>query len=103
MVTPKQGDVFWIESETKRRPALVVTRTQAIPVLNRVLVAPVTRSIRGIPTEIRLDRDQGLREPAAAAFDNMELIAKSFLTEKVGTLVSAEAEICLALEALADC
>ena len=41
---------------------MVVTRDAAVPVLGAVLVAPVTRTVRGIPTEITLGRDEGLPE-----------------------------------------
>lgn len=52
---PAQGDVWWAEApELGRRTMLVVTRDAALPVLNRVLVAPVTRTVRRIPTEVAL-------------------------------------------------
>jgi mRNA interferase MazF len=103
MVTPAQGDIWWAEAEDKRRPVLVVTRTEAIPVLNWILVAPVTRTVRGIPTEVALDTDQGLPYPSVASFDNLQPIRKSFLTQRVGALGQARAAICRALSALADC
>ncbi|MEA1904228.1 MAG: type II toxin-antitoxin system PemK/MazF family toxin [Actinomycetota bacterium] len=103
MVGPKQGDIYWVETEQNRRPVLVVTRTQAVPVLNRLIVAPITRTIRGIPTEISLDSDQGLRDPSAASFDNLELVPRVRLTEKLGSIPNAEHEICRALGAMADC
>lgn len=40
----RQGEIWWAEAEDRRRPVLVVTRTEAIPVLNRVIVAPITRT-----------------------------------------------------------
>jgi mRNA interferase MazF len=51
---PLQGEVWWAQADDKRRPVLVVTRSDAIPVLTRLIVAPVTRTVRGIPTEIAL-------------------------------------------------
>ena len=51
MVTPRQGEIWWAEAEDKRRPVLVVTRSEALPVLTWVVVAPVTRTVRQIPTE----------------------------------------------------
>lgn len=102
-MTPAQGDVWWAEAEDRRRPVLVVTRNEAIPVLNRVLVAPVTRTVRGIPTEVPLDADDGLLEPCAASFDNLQPIPKSLLTDRLGSIRDRRHEICAALEALADC
>lgn len=103
-MTPEQGDVWWAETEErKRRPVLVVTRSHAVPVLSAILVAPVTRTIRGISTEILLDPTTGLREPCAANFDNLQRISRSDLTERVGRLAHPRLEICRALSALADC
>lgn len=103
MVAPSQGDVWWAEAEDKRRPVLVVTRTEAIPVLTWILVAPVTRTIRGIPTEVTLDTDDGLPAPCVAAFDNLQPIRKTFLTEFIGSISHRRLDICEALSALADC
>ena len=103
LVIPAQGDIWWAEAEDKRRPVLVVTRTEAIPVLNWIVVAPITRTIRDIPTEIPLNTDEGLPEPCVAAFDNLQPIRKTFLTQLVGSLSSPRAEICRALGAMSDC
>lgn len=99
---PRQGEVWWAEAEDKRRPVLVVTRSDAVPVLTRLVVAPVTRTIRGIPTEVPLGPDQGLVVECVASFDNVQPINRSFLTERIGRLASS-VEICRALAALADC
>jgi mRNA interferase MazF len=104
VVTPLQGEVWWAEAEDKRRPVLVVTRDEAIPVLTWITVAPVTRTVRDIPTEIALGPEQGLREACAASFDNVQPVRRSFLTERVGELgPDRRDEICRALRALSDC
>lgn len=100
---PAQGEVWWAEAEDKRRPVLVVTRSEAVPVLRWIVVAPVTRSVRGIPTEVALGPEQGLRVPCAASFDNLQPARRSLLTERLGGLVSPRPTICGALAALADC
>ncbi len=102
-MTPSQGEIWWAEAEDKRRPVLVVTRSEAIPVLTWVIVAPVTKTIRNIPTEIALDSENGVEIPCAATFDNMQPIRKTFLTSRVGSLAHPRREICRALGALADC
>lgn len=102
-MTPAQGEIWWAEAEDRRRPVLVVTRSEAVPVLNRILVAPVTRTVRRIPTELPLDADDGLPEPCAASFDNLQPIRKSFLTDRLGSIRDRHHEIFAALEALADC
>ncbi len=102
-MTPAQGEIWWAEAEDKRRPVLIVTRSEAVPVLRWVIVAPVTRTVRGIPTEIPLGVTQGLADECAATFDNLQPIRRSFLTERVGVLTHPRAAVCQALRALADC
>ena len=97
---PAQGDVWWAEAEGQRRPVLVVTRSEAIPVLNRIVVAPITRTVRGIPTEIPLDADDGLPQPCVASFDNLQPMSKSFLTRRLGSIARRRYDICAALDAL---
>ena len=99
----KQGEVWWAEAEDARRPVLVVTRSEALGVLTGIVVAPVTRSVRGIPTEIPLGDAEGLPSACAASFDNLQRIRRSALTEMVGSLGFRGGEICAALRALADC
>jgi mRNA interferase MazF len=103
VVTPAQGELWWAEAEDKRRPVLIVSRTDALRQLNRVIVAPITRTVRGIPTEIALDESHGLRGPCVASFDNLSPQLVSLLTERIGKIDFARAVICRALEALADC
>lgn len=102
-MTPAQGDIWWAEAEDKRRPVLVVTRTEAIPVLTWIVIAPVTRTIRGIPTEVHLGVDSGLPAPCVAVFDNLQPMRKTYMTEWVGQVSQSRLEICRALGALADC
>jgi mRNA interferase MazF len=102
--TPRQGEIWWAEAEDKRRPVLVITRSDAVPVLTWIVVAPVTRTIRTIPTEVSLGARHGLALDCVASFDNLQPIRRSFLTERVGELGREETEeICRALRALADC
>ena len=104
MTLPAQGEVWWAEAEDKRRPVLIVTRSEGIPVLTWLVMAPVTRTVRDIPTEIALGPPEGLSEQCAATFDNLQPIRRSFLTQRVGRLGDARrSELCQALSALADC
>jgi len=101
---PHQGEIWWAEAEDKRRPVLVVTRDEAIAVLRWLLVAPVTRTVRNIPTEIDLGAENGLDVECVASFDNLQPIRRSFLTGRAGRLAAGqETEICRALAAMADC
>jgi mRNA interferase MazF len=100
---PRQGEIWWAESEDKRRPVLVVTRSEAVPVLTGIVVAPVTRTVRDIPTEIRLGHAEGLPVDCAASFDNLQRIRRSALADRLGDLGPRRQQICVALGALADC
>lgn len=104
VVVPRQGEIWWAEAEDKRRPVLVVTRSEAIPVLSTILVASITRSIRPIGTHLLLGPDEGLRVPCAAAMDNLQPLARSFLIEWIGALApERRVEFCDAIRALVDC
>jgi mRNA interferase MazF len=101
---PGQGEIWWAEAEDKRRPVLVVTRSEVVEVLTSIVVAPVTRTIRDIPTEVPLGPDQGLREECVANFDSLQSVRRSSLTRRIGALGDGERDgICAALRALADC
>ena len=103
-MTPRQGEVWWAEGRDKRRPVLVVTRDDVIGDLTTIIVAPVTTTIRDIPTEIVLDERDGLREKCVASFDNLWRIPTRSLTTRVAESGShRQARICRALAALADC
>ncbi len=103
VTTPTQGEIWWAEVEDMRRPVLVVTRSEAVPVLTAIVVAPVTRTVRNIPTEIPLGREEGLSVACAASFDNLQRVRRSALTAKAGHLGPRRVEVCEALRALADC
>lgn len=100
-----RGEVWWGElPETGRRPFLVMTRNRAIPVLTNVLAAPVTRTVRGIPTELALGLDDGMPAECVASFDNLRVVPKAYLTRRICTLAPARlAEACAALGNAVDC
>ena len=105
MIEPRRGEVWWGEDEgVGRRPFLVMTRTAAIPVLHTVVVAPVTRTIRDIPSELRLGPDDGMPAECAASFDDLRVFAKALLVERQCTLGPTRmAEVCEAVRAAVDC
>lgn len=105
MSRPRQGEVWWGESpEAKGRPYLVVTRNQAIDVLRTVLVAPVTRTVRSIPTEVPLGPDDGLPTDCAATMDNALAFPKSMLVRRMGALTpERRSALCAAWLAATDC
>lgn len=105
MADPDRGEVWWAEHPaTGRRPACVLTRQAAIPVLTAVLVAPATRTVRGIPTEVMLGTQDGMPEECALSFDNLATIPKALLTERITRLGPVKlAELCRALAVATGC
>jgi mRNA interferase MazF len=102
---PRRGEVWWGEIEgLGRRPFLVMTRSAAIPVLNSVLAAPMTRTIRNIPTEVSLGPDDGMPAECAATFDNLRVVPKASLVDRICVLGPARLEAaCAALRTAVDC
>ena len=102
---PARGEIWWGEvPELKPRPYLVLTRTEAIPVLSRILVAPVTRTVRGIPTEVPLGTAEGLPVECVASLDNALTLAKALLVRRLGALApDRRDEPCEAMRAATDC
>jgi mRNA interferase MazF len=67
-------------------------------------VCPATTSIRGIPTEVVLDRDDGMPTECALTLDNLTLLPKAFFTERICTLRSDRLEsVCRALGHATGC
>ena len=64
------------------RPVLLVTRTAAIAVRTAVTVAPVTRTIRDIPSEVALGRAHGLKHRSVANCDSLQTIPKDALRRR---------------------
>ncbi len=105
VMAPRRGEVWWGEvPDIGRRPFLVMTRDAAIPVLNAVLAAPITRTIRHIPTEVPLGPDDGLPEECAASMDNLQAVPKSYLVRRECALGPARIDdACRALAIAVDC
>jgi mRNA interferase MazF len=102
---PARGEVWWGEApDRKGRPYLVLTRDEAIPVLRAILVAPVTRTVRGIPTEVPLGSEEGLPVGCVATLDNVLTFPKAMLVRRMGALEQGRrGEPCEALRAAVDC
>lgn len=100
-----QAELWLMETPNqKRRPVLVVSRDEAIPVLNNVVVAPVTSTIRDIPTCVPVGPDEGIDHDSVATFDSLAAVPKSVLTTRLGSLgIDGRRQICHALDAMANC
>jgi mRNA interferase MazF len=84
----RQGQIWWasLPEPLGWRPVLILTRTDAISRLDWVTVAPLTRKIRGIPSEVVLTPVDGVPQECAANLDNVATIEKELLTRQIATL-----------------
>ncbi len=84
----KQGEIYWypFAAPDKRRPVLILTRNSALRFLTSVTVAPITTTIRGIPTEVVLGLQDGLAHDCAVNLDNIQTIQKAELGAFMATL-----------------
>jgi len=105
-----QGDVYWytFRAPDKRRPVLILTRNSAIPFLTGITVAPITTTIRSIPSEVLLTPDEdGVFAECVVNTDNIQTIQKDNLCEFITQLsqgrmreVRAAIEFSLGFDAL---
>ena len=100
-----RGEVVWLELEDEgRRPVLVLTRDEALPRLRNVVVALVTRTIRGIETEVEIGPQDGMPVACAVSLDNLRTVPQALLTEPITRLDEAKMSlICSALVHSAGC
>jgi len=101
-----RGDVrlFRFPSPHKQRPVLVLTRSSALRFLNRVTVAPITTTVRDIPTEVVLDERDGMRARCAVSLDNVMTVARQGLGRRLSGLGPERmAQVCRALEFALGC
>lgn len=86
----KQYEIRWavLPEPIGRRPVLLLTRSPGYEYLAKVIVAEVTTTIRGIPQEVALGRREGVRQRWVANLDNVHVILKSALRERIGQVAS---------------
>ena len=97
--------MWWVEQpDAGRRPFLILTRQAAIPILSSVLGVPATRTIRQIPTEVVLDRADGMPEECALSLDNLTTVPKELFRDRITRLsVARMNEVCRALSVSSGC
>jgi mRNA interferase MazF len=83
----KHGDIRWYRftHPDKQRPVLILTRNSIIGYLNEVTVAPVTSTIREIPSEVYLNHTDGMAQECAVNCDHIQTVAKS----RIGSLITS--------------
>lgn len=100
-----RGEVWWYEEPSeKRRPLLILTRDEAIPLLRQVLAVPATGRSRGIPTEVGLDQADGMPTTCVLSIDNTRLAHTALFTGFITRLGPERMEqVCQALRNAIRC
>jgi mRNA interferase MazF len=96
--------MYRFASPDKRRPVLVISREDAIRVLSTVMVAPVTTTIHGLPSEVVVGTAEGLKHPSAVNLDHVQTISRMRLTRYIGHVGGEKMRaVCRALAIAAGC
>ncbi len=82
----KRGEIRWyrFKSPDKKRPVLILTRTSIIEHLGEVTIAPITTTIRDIPSEVFLDKAEGMKRDCAVNLDHLQTVSR----KKIGSRIT---------------
>ncbi len=82
----KRGEIRWykFKAPDKKRPVLILTRDSILEYLGEVTVAPITTTVRDIPSEVFLSKQYGMIKDCAINFDHIQTISKG----KIGSLIT---------------
>lgn len=103
---PARGELWWCDpAEAGRRPVVVLSRDAAIPRLRRTLIGPCTTTIRGLPSEVRLEPGEDpVPRTLAVNLDSVESVPLATLVERLGRLSDQRMrQVCRALEIAVAC
>jgi mRNA interferase MazF len=101
-----RGDVrlYRFAPPDKNRPVVVLTRDSAIAYLSTVTVAPITSTIRGVPSEVVLSEEDGMKAPCAVNLHNAVTVSQKRLGRRVARIGSLRmSEVCTALRFSLGC
>ena len=91
-------------SPGKKRPVLVLTRNSAVPYLSTVTIAPITSTIRGVPSEVLLSEEDGVKKPCVVNLHNAITVSQNRLGKRVAQLNALRMdEVCSALRFSLGC
>ncbi len=101
-----RGDIWLYRFKTpdKRRPVVILTRQEVIGLLHTVMVAPITSSVHGAPSEVLVGIEEGLKQPSAVNLDHVQTVERARLTTYVGQVPAEKMRsICTALAIAVGC
>ncbi len=102
----ERGEIrlFELKKPDKPRPVLVLTRGSAIRYLSRVTIAPITSTVRGVPSEVMLDTEDGMKRPCAVNLHNLITVSQDDLGRRLTELRPAKiVEVCAAIQFALGC
>ena len=102
----RRGDVrmYSFAKPDKPRPVLVLTRQSALGYLGTATVAPITSTIRGVPSELVLAEEDGMKKPSAVNLHNLVTVTQERLGRRVSSLSPGRlAEVCAAIRFALGC
>ena len=84
----RRGEVRWYKfpQPNKKRPVVILTRESALEFLGEVTVAPITTTIRGIPTEVLLTKSDGMPRDCAINLDHIQTVSQGRIGPLITTL-----------------
>jgi mRNA interferase MazF len=95
---------YRFKAPDKRRPVLVLSRDDAIEVLHTVMVAPITSTIYGLPSEVVVGADEGLKHESAVNLDHIQTVERARLVTYLGSLPPAKMRaMCRAIAVATGC
>ncbi|MBT3785467.1 type II toxin-antitoxin system PemK/MazF family toxin [bacterium] len=90
----KRGDIRWyrFQPPDKKRPVLILTRNSIIQYMNEVTVAPLTTTIRAIPSEVIVGVQEGLKKKCAINCDHLQTVSKVQIGDLITSLPNSKLE-----------
>ncbi len=101
-----RGDIWYYQftAPDKRRPVVVLTRSDVLPFMDRILVCSITSTIRDLPSEVVVGEEEGLERDSAISLDNVHTVRKERLQDYVASLSEDKMlEVCYALATATGC
>lgn len=101
-----RGEIWTYEFRRpdKRRPVVILSRADAIAVLSTVMIAPITSTMRGLPSEVAVGVAEGLKRESAVNLDHVQTVEQSRLSRRLGSLGSEKMRaVCRALAIATGC
>lgn len=96
--------MYAFRAPDKRRPVLVLSRQDVIGLLHAVMVAPITSTVHGAPSEVIVGPAEGLKHESAINLDHVQTVEQARLTRRLGSVSEARMrEVCRALAIATGC